>query len=228
MHRKNFKSNFFGALLFVLSMACFAEEIFSLDPYAACKFSPQPPPKSILEKKYQTHMPMGRWHILDINGDGLCDWVRNGREGFRYDIDAVPLSDMIYLGTPSGWRNFETRPRNSKIKAMAADFDEEHLHGFAEAHGFYQPISVYRKGHTKPYIIVVERMDAPAPPPNIDAIDVLEWDDNFDSFRIVRGNIRLEVLEFLRSRFCNRPDIPQYDGETLLISLGALCDRKRR
>jgi hypothetical protein len=215
--------------LFFLSVNAFcAQEELSLVPYISCKLSPKAPSKSVLEKNYRTYMPVGIWHIFDINGDGLCDWIRNGREGFRYDIDVVPMIEMIYLGTSSGWRKFETRSKSQAMNNKMEEVDRTLVRGFGDAIGFYQPFPVYRKGYGKPFVVVVERIDGPAPPPDTNKIDVLEWDDDFDSLRVVNGEGRENVVRFLRSSFCGRAQIPEYDGVTLIIASGNLCDGKKR
>jgi hypothetical protein len=215
-------------LCFLWVGASHAEEEFSLAPYVPCNSPPRAPSKAILEKQYRTYMPVGLWHTFDINGDGLCDWIRNGREGLRYDIDAVPMIEMIYLGTSSGWRKFETKIKSWVINGKIEESDRTHVHGFGDAIGFYQPFPVYRKGYRKPFVVVVERIDGPAPPPDTDKIDVLEWDDDFDSLRVVSGGSRGNVVRFLRSSFCGRAQIPKYDGVTLMLASGDLCDGKKR
>ncbi|MBK4733342.1 hypothetical protein [Noviherbaspirillum pedocola] len=200
--------------------------MLSLKPYVKCMVPPHPPSQLILGKQYQTYIPVGKWHVFDINGDGWCDWVRNGRQGYRSDVDVVPMIEMIYLGTSTGWRNFETKRKFQSAIDSLDSIDKIHLYGFAEAYGFFQPIPIYRKGSMKPFIVAVSRVDAPAPPPDIDSINVLQWDDDTDNLRYVSGNGKDEVVEFLRTNYCNASSIPQYDGEELIMALGSLCNGK--
>lgn len=211
------------AILECSAMNCHAKESFSLIPYEKCKHSPRSPSKSMLQKSYRTYISVGYWHVFDINGDGWCDWIRNGRQGHRFDVDSVPMIEMIYLGTPAGWRTFEMK-HSIDLRLVSLDsIDQIHLHGFAEAYGFYQPIPVYRKHYKKPLVVAVSRIDAPAPPPDIESINVFEWDDDTDNLRYVQGQLRNELLGFLKEKYCKSTQIPRYDGEELVVALGDLC-----
>src|SRR6476620_2764750 len=81
----------------------------SFKPSVSCKKSPISPPKKILSKSYKTYIFAGNWSIFDINGDGWCDWVRGGNEGYRLDEEDPPLREFIYLGTAKGWRHFDQK-----------------------------------------------------------------------------------------------------------------------
>lgn len=222
-----------SAIIMMVFLCCLnkgshANEVFSFAPYFKCKLPPRFPSSSVLGRQYQTYISVGKWHIYDINGDGWCDWVRNGRQGYRSDIEVAPMSEMIYLGTPTGWRNFETMKNPRFIEDPLDSVRKIHLWGFGDAYGFYQPIPIYRKGLRKPFVVAVSRIDAPAPPPNIESIDVLEWDDDTDNLRYVSGARKDEVINFLKISYCNRPSLPLYDGEESMIAMGDLCEINRK
>lgn len=212
---------------YCLCEAAYSGENFSLAPYVKCVVPPHSPSSLMLGKQYQTYISVGKWHIFDINGDGWCDWVRNGWQGYRSDVDVVPMIEMIYLGTPTGWRHFETKGKSQAAMDPFDSIDKIHLRGFAEAYGFYQPIPIYRKSSRKPLVVTVSRMDAPAPPPDINSINILEWDDDTDNLRYISGNKREDVIGFLKENYCNASSLPKYDGEELMMVLGNLCEEKR-
>ena len=210
-----------------LSNFALSEDIenFSFAPSVSCKKSPVSPPKKILNKSYKTYIFAGNWSIFDINGDGWCDWVRGGNEGYRTDEEEPPLREFIYLGTAKGWRNFDQK--NAKLHSST--FEPEIgktvvLPGSAAALNFVEPIPVYVKGKAKPYIVTVVRFDAPAPPPDRENIMVFQWDEELDKLHIVSDKERTSIIEFLHEKLCGkRPELTIYGHSPFLLSQGNLC-----
>ena len=196
-----------------------------------CKKPPRSIPTSVLNKTYKTYYTVGEWIILDINGDGWCDWVRGGYEGYRTDQEEASMDEFIYLGTQRGWRNFGLpKIYNKSLKKYMARIDPGYLGGSASATAFFQPIAIYAKNHSKPYIATVFRPDGPAPWPDQEDIKVFQWDDHFDKLRYVDEPVRLMIVEFLQGELCKTTPAVAEDGFPFLVSHGNLCEMplKRR
>lgn len=229
-----FKSSIIFHLLFVLfinfiiSINAHAsdDKQLSFKPFKQCKKSPKLPPKNFFEKTYQTYHSPENWKTFDINGDGLCDWVRGGYEGDRRDEDEPRLRDFIYLGTPSGWRHYsESNIKKMSSNSIIKNSENKFISGRTFALEFFQPIAIYALNQTKPYIAVVTRFDAPAPPPDREKINVLQWYDNFDGLVTVSENERLLVINFLQSELCkNSPALRDENGSPFMITRGTLCN----
>jgi hypothetical protein len=205
-----------------------ASETLSFTPFKVCKKPPKAPPAKLLKKTYKTYIDVGDWSVFDINGDGWCDWVRAGNEGHRTDQEEPPIRELIYLGTPKGWRYCEQSEVYKALWAIdRAGVDNGYLPGDAPAFNFFQPVVIYSSTQEKPYIAVVGRNDAPAPPPDRDDINVLQWDDRFDKLRYVSEESWAMVVEFLQRELCKNP--PALLDEThspLMMAQGDLCSVK--
>lgn len=196
----------------------------SFIPFQICKRAPVSPSKTLLNRGYKIYMQVGSWAIFDINGDGWCDWIRGGHEGYRTDNEDPPMREFIYLGSSKGWRHFDQAKIDEKSKANISGFNMQNmLSKHHSALNFYQPIAVYRKGQAQPYIATVVRNDAPAPPPNRDQIDVYQWSDQMDKLLIVSDKERGMIIDFLEGQLCKYPPALM-DGEgRFIISMGDLC-----
>jgi len=224
------ENNYFSYILWLVLIApsiSSAEGVveYSLRQKNSCQMSPKAPPKSVFSKSYKIYTYPGPWTIVDINGDGWCDWVRGGHEGYRTDEEEPVLREFIYLGTSRGWRNYAS-PKNPdnlngyKIWEMKRDY----LLGSSRAVSFYEPIPVYINDEKKPYMITVIRYDAPAPPPDYDQVLITRWDNGKDALKEVSGEEKEAIWNFLRKTLCNRPrdDYEKVHGPRI-ITLGALC-----
>ena len=144
--------------------------------------------------------------VFDINGDGWCDWVRGGYEGYRLDQEEPTMKDFIYLGNSKGWEYYDS-PQN----AEDLDWEEmwklkEHsLFSGAGAVQFYEPIPVYVNNERKPYIVTAVRYDAPAPPPDYDRIIITRWDNKYGGLIEVPDKEKKIIWDFLKETLCNRP-----------------------
>lgn len=196
----------------------------SFVPFQACKKSPVSPPSKLFRKAYKTYINPGPWAIFDINGDGWCDWVGSGNEGYRSDQEYPPMREFIYLGTVNGWRHFD-QPK-VKHREMEA-WEEGKLIMIASnyaALNFVEPIPIYSKGEAKPYVISVIRYDAPAPPPESEKINVFRWRDDLDKLYKVTEDERIMVINFLHDTLCKYPpDLITVDGSPFLLAQGDLC-----
>lgn len=223
-----FRLIFAALTIFVTPLNAHAsyEQKLSFKPFEECKKSPKFPPKYFLEKSYQTYHSPGKWKTFDINGDGLCDWVRGGHEGDRRDEDEPRLRDFIYLGTPNGWRHYaESNIKNMSSNSMLEKSGNKIISGRTFALEFFQPIAIYASNQTKPYIAVVTRFDAPAPPPDREKINVLQWNENFDGLVTVSENEKLLVINFLQMELCkNSPALRDENGSPFIITRGTLCN----
>lgn len=221
--------NFISAVLIltIASAPVLAENIadFSFVPFKACKKSPVSPSKKLLKRGYKTYIYAGSWAIFDINGDGWCDWVRGGNEGYRSDQEYPPMREFIYLGTAKGWRHFD-QPKEEKNLKVDKDGSGviTVLAGDYAALNFVEPIAIYSKGQSKPYIAAVIRYDAPAPPPSRESIDVFRWSDELDKLRKVPEKERATVVNFLHDKLCKYPPDLLSDGDSpFLLAQGDLC-----
>ena len=202
-----------------------ADEIadLSFKPFVSCKKPPAAPSKKLLMKTYKTYFVIYGWEIYDINGDGWCDWVQGGNEGHRSDQDDPPMREFIYLGTAKGWRRFD-QPKvkiDEVIKWGAGKIAS--ISGDDSVNNFVQPIPVYSKGKTKPYIAIVYRWDGQAPPPDRERIFVHQWDDKSDKLRTVPEKEREMVLDFLHDKLCKDHPELTFLGEPFLLARGDLC-----
>ena len=217
-------------LLYIFMCAAnfvFAEDMIDLSfkPFVVCKKPPIPLPRKILERHYRTYIFAGDWSVFDINGDGWCDWVRGGNEGYRSDEEYPPLREFIYFGTAKGWRHFDQK--NAKRQSRIAEPEIGKtvvLPGSAAALNFVEPIAIYTKGKAKPYIVTVVRFDAPAPPPDRESIMVFQWNEELDKLHIVSESERKSIVEFLHEKLCkDRPELTIYGDSPFLLSQGDLC-----
>ncbi|SMP67729.1 hypothetical protein [Noviherbaspirillum suwonense] len=189
-----------------------------------CKKPTYSIPDSIRNKTYQTYYTIGGWKVLDINGDGWCDWVRGGYEGYRTDQEDAPMHEFIYLGTKHSWRHFGLpKIYNKSLKRYVERVDWGYLGGSASATVFFQPIVIYEKNQSKPYIATVFRPDGPAPWPDQESIKVFQWDDQFDKLRYVDESVRLIIVRFLKEKLCKPVPPVAEDGFPFMISHGDLC-----
>jgi hypothetical protein len=196
----------------------------SFSPSHGCRKPPKSPPNKFLYKHYEIYTTFGAWKIFDINGDGWCDWVRGGHEGYITDIDSPPMRDFIYLGTPNGWRYFDQAKLDEKSKAaIGGDNAQSILSKHHNALNFYQPIAIYRKGSAKPYIATVIRYDAASPPPNLEQIEIYQWSEQLDKLLKVHEDERNLIIDFLQSQLCKNPPAVM-DGEgQFILAMGDLC-----
>lgn len=198
---------------------------FSFNATRECKKPPISPSNKTLYKQYNIYTHFGAWKIYDINGDGWCDWVRGGNEGYRTDMDEPKMHDFIYLGTSSGWRYFDhlTTKKNSDIKIIN-HLDRDVISANDRAITFIEPIAVYAEAEAKPYIVVIVRYDAPAPPPDRNDIMVYRWDDQLDKLVQVSKKATTEVVDFLHEQLCKEPSALRTEFDSpFLISQGTLC-----
>lgn len=219
------------AMLFWIFMyinnSAFSEDIrnLSFKSSISCKKSPVSPSKKMLNKAYKTYIFAGNWSIFDINGDGWCDWVRGGNEGYRTDEEEPPLREFIYLGTAKGWRHFDQK--NAKVHSPNLEPEIGKtvvLPGSAAALNFVEPIPIYVKGKAKPYIATVVRLDAPAPPPDRENIMVFQWNNELDKLHIVSESERTSIVAFLHEKLCGkRPELTIYGDSPFLLAQGNLC-----
>jgi hypothetical protein len=197
----------------------------SFKPFVACKKPPISPSKKLLERWYKTYVFAGNWEIFDINGDGWCDWVRGGNEGYRSDQESPPLREFIYIGTAKGWRQFDKK--NIEFDSEAAGYGPYEtvvLSGSYSASNLVEPIAIYSQGRRKPYVVAVTRWDAPAPPPDREYINVFQWDDELDKLRKVPEKDRLRIVDFLHEKLCkDRPELTIYGDSPFLLAQGDLC-----
>lgn len=201
----------------------------SFNTFKACRMPPISPSKKLLARQYKTYIYAGNWKIFDINGDGWCDWVRGGHQGYRTDNEEPPMRDFIYIGTGKGWRHFDQQKNDQNSERKFGDWRNQNiLFGSDTALAFYQPIAIYRNGQAKPYVVSVSRYDAPAPPPDRDAIQVFRWDDQMDKLVYVPEVERTLVVDFLHDQLCKYPAaLLAEGGEPFMIAQGELCHPKQ-
>jgi hypothetical protein len=214
-------------ILIIGSTSALAENVVDLSfmPFKTCKKPPVSPSNKLLKRGYKTYIYAGSWAIFDINGDGWCDWVRGGNEGYRSDQEYPPLREFIYLGTAKGWRHFDQPKDKKNLKIdIGGSGVSTVLSGDYAALNFVEPIPIYSKWQSKPYIATVIRYDAPAPPPSRESIDVYQWNDAFDKLHKVPEKDRLVIVNFLHDKLCKHPAELLSDGDSpFLLAQGELC-----
>ena len=213
------------------SSIAFAENItdLSFKPFEVCKKPPISPSKKLSKRGYKTYMYAGSRAIFDINGDGWCDWVRGGNEEYRSDQEFPPLGEFIYLGTAKGWRHFDNEKLEVDSELVGYGKCEiVVLSGDYAALNFVEPIAIYKKGKSKPYVVAVVRFDAPAPPPNREGINVFQWNDELDKLYRVAGKDQLKIIDFLHEKLCkDQPELMFYGDAPFLLSRGDLCFQRK-
>jgi hypothetical protein len=91
---------------------------FSLIPSEPCAVAPKSPPDSILKRRFKVVALTYHVHQLDVNGDGICDWLREGFEENVRDLEpenSIRLDKFLFLGTATGWRTLKPLPANRRI-----------------------------------------------------------------------------------------------------------------
>lgn len=212
------------------NLSASAENIkeLSLVPFETCKKPPVSPSPKLFKRSYKTYIYAGSWAILDINGDGWCDWVRGGNEGYRSDQEYPPMREFIYLGTAKGWRHFDQPEiKHGEIDGWGQG-EITLISGDYAALNFFQPIAIYSKGITKPYIAAVIRYDAPAPAPDRENINVFQWSDSLDKLHKVPEKERIAIIDFLHDKLCkDKPELMADGDSPFLLAQGDLCFAKK-
>jgi hypothetical protein len=202
-------------LLAALSTCTWAagSERLSFIPLQKCISPSKSPPKVLLNKTYKIYTDVGNWQIVDINGDGLCDWVRGGYEGYRTDQETPPVREFIYLGTSTGWRTIARSDAYREAEKRAGVMGiTGALSPYSEAFNFYAPFFIWTDTRRAPYVLALSRPDAPAPTPDIEHVLVMRWDETFDLLQFINGADRRKVIDFARLGICKS------DVEALKIS----------
>lgn len=210
MNIKSRNAHFILLAMLISSSSTYAQDqglvTLSLKPFVECKKPPRLLPPKFLNKKYTIQTNIGPWQIVDINGDGWCDWVRGGPEAHRRNVDEPLMRDFIYLGTPNGWRGYgEAVDFLAAKKRKARSEFRGLLPNFVEAFNFFEPMVIFSNQSLKPYIAFVSRPDAPAPYPKAADIMVARWDDRLDTLQDIPESERLKAVAFLRRELCKTP-----------------------
>lgn len=191
------------------------EANYSFTPPTPCKKPPQAPPPKLLNKKFMVggyesgFVP--NWHHVDLNGDGICDWLRDGIEQSRYDQESPTFEGSIILGTSKGWRVW--KPANVKFSPGQ----------------FFNPLAaiVYRNNDPRAIVVFYSTLDASTPSVDLSSFTVTQWSDQDADLRPVDAMTRVQVLAFLKRGLCvAHPKYSVSEGVTDRITAkgsGTLC-----
>ena len=191
------------------------ESIFSFTPPALCKKPPKEPPKRLLNKRYMVggyeNGFVPDWYRVDLNGDGICDWLRGGIEQSRYDQEAPTAEGSIFLGTPKGWRYW--KPTNVKF-----------LPG-----QFFNPLAavVYMGNDPRAMVVDYGTLNASDLYVDASAFTVIQWSERYGALRSVDATTTKQVLAFLKRELCvKKTNYSVSEGVTDRITMkgpGTLC-----
>lgn len=210
------------------------EEIeFSLTPPRPCKVPPKSPPDSLLRRKYKVENLTFYVHQLDLDGDGICDWLREGFETTVRDFEPKEenrrLENFMFLGTHNGWRRLRPLPRRLWLAAPGSEYWNRFGRG-----AFPIAVAVYQRGKSSPYLVAFD------PPERTSSGDLAlsmigKWNATYELYEDVDDPTRGKVLKFLAKALCRDgpdPEIAVKDLEWSYARMmvtpqnNGLCPRK--
>jgi len=160
---------------------------FTFQPLTPCKIPKKNPPLEFFDKKYNIRgLEEGYtpdWLIFDINGDGICDWVREAVEWTIYDQEVMTRKNSIILGTLTGWKKW--KPVNYKDQ-------------------FDSPIGVivYRKNVRRPIIINYSTINERNPSIDLSSFEAFQWNDEIQDLSSIDDELFKRVIDFLKNELC--------------------------
>lgn len=184
-----------------------SDDEFSLTPPEPCIVPPRAPPDSLLKKKFKVYSLTFDVHRLDVNGDGICDWLREGFVENVRDLesrDVIRLDKFLFLGTAKGWRPLKSLPANKKIllegTKVTLSAVRDGMSPFAAA--------LYQKGRRAPLLV------AYAPPERTNSgdllyADIVTWNVEYEFLESIDRETRTRAFDFLARKLCR--DRPDYD-----------------
>lgn len=198
----------------------------SFIPPKPCFVPPQAPQKSLLEKKYKVGNFTTNIFRADLNGDGICNWVRDGFTQSRYDQEEneiLPLKDFVFIGTKKGWRYIGAE---KNIKSNAKE-NKKIPRNFKV---WWYPIAaiVYDNNSKKPFIVSYSAGEGwPTVPRN--SYFVFQWNDERDFFTDVNPEAQERIMKFIEEEFCTpNPKYSIAENVTYVLSFpapDALCKK---
>ena len=179
-----------------------AEEEFSLTPYKPCKMPPKAPPDHLLRRKFQIDNLTFFVHKIDINGDGICDWLREGFRSGRRDQDLMlsdNLENFLFLGTANGWRRLKPLPKKYLYPTPGSEYSNKFGRG-----SYPIAAAIYQKGRKTPYLLGFN------PPERTASGNLLfsvlgAWNAKLELLEDVDVEMRRKIINFLAKELCGNP-----------------------
>ncbi len=194
----------------------------SFQPERECRKPPKAPPDRLLKKRYNPRLlpnlaaqsdDIERYiHRIDLNGDGICDWLREDAEPTKYDSGSVDPRDFLFLGTPDGWRYpglSEDVRRSLEQAAKAA--------GSKDGRSFNKPLKrrnpgflktltafIFEKNNPRPFVVVYQILDGRERFIELSEYTTHRWNDDLDNFDKVPLNQHAAMLVFLHNKLCGK------------------------
>lgn len=195
----------------------------------SCIKPPQSPPNQLLKRIYEEKDSMrlfaqaGNWadyiHHVDLNGDGICDWLREGAHPHRLDQGGRANSnEFLFLGTKTGWR-YSTQTRKGRFLEQESRKNPSspyYGNGFS---GFLAPFVafVYEETNPKPFIVVQTTSLWPNPYPIVSLFRTFRWNDEIDNFNDALLEQHAIILLFLQKEFCSKDSLKIILGRNVQV-----------
>lgn len=182
-----------------------ADSEFSFTPPKPCTVPPKSPPSALLAKKYKVGNLTNVIYRLDINGDGICDWLREGFSPTRYDEDPTRWEDFLFLGSNQGWRRLKSLTKN-EIRNMAEQRSDYWRGSIPPS-----PVAlvVYKKDYPFPYIVLHAPIAVFYGGISLLDIKIGTWNQSYESFENVDLATREKILFYLAQTFCREGIAPE-------------------
>lgn len=181
------------------------------------------PPDRLLKRVYKVHEvanlsgqtgELERYiHHIDLNGDGICDWLREGGEPHITDAISGDPRNFLFLGKANGWRysgltadakkRFDEAMRLFKYRTDGLIYKSPKASDYA---GFYETLTafVYEKNNTKPFVVTYQVMEDRVTHIDVSEYRTFRWNSEIDNFDYVPLKQHAAILLFLQNEFCGK------------------------
>ncbi len=218
----------------------------SFQPERECRKPPKAPPDQLLKKRYSAKLQptlaeqsddIEKYiHRVDLNGDGICDWLREGGEWSRYDRGSIDGRNFLFLGTPDGWRyaglTKEVRQRLEQSSQAAQSRNKGSVYRPPKSTSAGSPSTltafVFEKNNPKPYLVTYRAVEDRDPLIYLSTYTTYSWNNDRDNFYEVPRKQHAAILLFLHQELCGKVPVsimpnrytrrfsaPSYSGKTL-------------
>ncbi len=194
----------------------------SFQPARECRKPPKAPPDRLLKKRYSERLrPNLAYqsddietyiHRIDLNGDGICDWLRENAEPTKYDSGSVDPRDFLFLGTPDGWRypglTEDVRRSLEQAGKTAGSKDRRSFNKPLKRRnpGFLKTLTafLFEKNNPKPFVVAYQVIGDRAGLVWLPEYITFRWNDDLDNFDEVPLKQHAAILVFLHEKLCGK------------------------
>jgi hypothetical protein len=172
------------------------------------------------------------FYLIDLNGDGLCDWYLNASAPFSTGGDRGTIN-TLYIGTSSGWARIGAKMPSDKPDALGFEMNGQRQRDFL----YGEEPSVIMDSSTKTSYIIMALYNRNVDRNSLPGYRIFVWDAGKKTLRLLDkwepGSKAAEVYAFFKlhgaftpSKASTRgkPVILDYDPEIEAFELEQVCD----